>query len=46
MILEILLLSLFGLSWLVKGGAFPFLNDTETASEGTEAATAAGSGGR
>lgn len=29
MIIEILLLSLFGLSWLVKGGAFPFLNDKE-----------------
>lgn len=29
MILEILLLSLFGVSWLVKGEAFPFLNDTK-----------------
>ncbi len=29
MILEILLLSLFGFAWLVKGEAFPFLNDRE-----------------
>lgn len=29
MILEILLLSLFGFAWLVKGRAFPFLNDVE-----------------
>ena len=29
MILEILLLLLFGFAWLVKGRAFPFLNDTE-----------------
>lgn len=29
MILEILLLHLFGFSWLVKGEAFPFFNDTE-----------------
>ena len=29
MILEILLLTLFGISWLVKGEAFPFLNDEE-----------------
>lgn len=27
MIIEILLLSLFGIPWLVKGEAFPFLND-------------------
>lgn len=27
MILEIILLHLFGISWLVKGEAFPFLND-------------------
>ena len=27
MIIEILLLSLFGFAWLVKGRAFPFLND-------------------
>ena len=27
MILEILLLSLFGFAWLVKGDTFPFLND-------------------
>ncbi len=27
MIIEILLLSLFGIAWLVKGEAFPFLND-------------------
>ncbi|MCQ2346225.1 MAG: hypothetical protein MJZ82_05640 [Paludibacteraceae bacterium] len=33
MILEILLLSLFGLSWLVKGEAFPFLNDDEESEE-------------
>ena len=37
MILEILLLMLFGTSWLVKGHAFPFLNDVE------EEASAAGS---
>ncbi len=30
MYIEIILLSLFGLSWLVKGGAFPFLNDIES----------------
>ena len=29
MIMEILLLLLFGIAWLVKGEAFPFLNDTE-----------------
>lgn len=29
MLLEIALLSLFGFSWLVKGKAFPFLNDKE-----------------
>lgn len=29
MIVEIVLLSLFGISWLVKGEAFPFLNDEE-----------------
>lgn len=29
MILEILLLHLFGFAWLVKGEAFPFLNDEE-----------------
>lgn len=29
MIFEIVLLNLFGISWLVKGEAFPFLNDTE-----------------
>jgi hypothetical protein len=29
MILEIILLHLFGFAWLVKGGAFPFLNDKE-----------------
>lgn len=29
MIIEIVLLHLFGLSWLVKGEAFPFLNDTK-----------------
>jgi len=31
MIVEILLLHLFGLAWLVKGEAFPFLNDVEEA---------------
>lgn len=46
MILEILLLSLFGFSWLVKGEAFPFLNDTETAPEKAEAETAEGGGRR
>ena len=37
MILEILLLHLFGFAWLVKGEAFPFLNDkeeTETVTSG------------
>jgi len=29
MVVEILLLHLFGFAWLVKGGAFPFLNDIE-----------------
>lgn len=29
MLVEIILLSLFGISWLVKGEAFPFLNDTD-----------------
>ena len=29
MIIEIILLHLFGFSWLVKGGAVPFLNDKE-----------------
>ena len=29
MVFEIILLHLFGFSWLVKGGAFPFLNDPE-----------------
>lgn len=29
MIVEIILLHLFGISWLVKGEAFPFLNDEE-----------------
>lgn len=29
MLFEIILLTLFGISWLVKGEAFPFLNDTE-----------------
>lgn len=29
MIVEIILLHLFGISWLVKGEAFPFLNDVE-----------------
>jgi isoprenylcysteine carboxyl methyltransferase (ICMT) family protein YpbQ len=27
MIIEIVLLLLFGIAWLVKGQAFPFLND-------------------
>ena len=29
MIIEIILLHLFGFAWLVKGEAFPFLNDRE-----------------
>ena len=29
MILEVVLLMLFGFAWLVKGEAFPFLNDKE-----------------
>jgi hypothetical protein len=29
MIIEIILLHLFGFAWLVKGEAFPFLNDIE-----------------
>lgn len=29
MVFEIILLTLFGISWLVKGEAFPFLNDTK-----------------
>jgi hypothetical protein len=29
MVIEILLLHLFGLAWIVKGGFFPFLNDKE-----------------
>ena len=29
MIIEIILLNLFGFAWLVKGEAFPFLNDRE-----------------
>lgn len=29
MIIEIILLNLFGIAWLVKGEAFPFLNDIE-----------------
>ena len=33
MILEILLLHLFGFAWLVKGEAFPFLNDKEEATD-------------
>ena len=36
MILEIVLLLLFGIAWLVKGQAFPFLNDVE---EDTSAAS-------
>ena len=31
MIIEIILLTLFGFAWLVKGEAFPFLNDKEEA---------------
>ena len=34
MILEILLLLLFGFAWLVKGRAFPFINDAEEAGPG------------
>lgn len=33
MILEILLLSFFGIAWLVKGEAFGFLNDEEPAED-------------
>lgn len=33
MIVEIILLTLFGISWLVKGEAFPFLNDVEDKKE-------------
>ena len=29
MIVEIILLHLFGFAWLVKGEAFPFLNDVK-----------------
>ena len=42
MILEILLLLLFGIAWLVKGEAFPFLNDTEEDLAGAEIAETAG----
>lgn len=42
MILEILLLHLFGFAWLVKGEAFRFLNDKE---EDTSANTVTSSGG-
>ena len=42
MILEILLLHLFGFAWLVKGEAFRFLNDKE---EDTSANTVTASGG-
>ena len=41
MIIEIILLHLFGFAWLVKGGAFRFLNDTED-----EAVTASSGGVR
>ena len=30
MVIEILLLHLFGFAWIVKGEFFPFLNDRET----------------
>lgn len=33
MVIEIILLHLFGISWLVKGEAFPFLNDVEAPSK-------------
>jgi len=36
MIFEILLLTLFGVAWLVKGEAFPFLNDVEEAQDATK----------
>lgn len=36
MIVEILLLNLFGFAWLVKGEAFPFLNDVEEKVETAE----------
>ena len=41
MVIEIILLTLFGFSWLVKGQAFRFLNDTED-----EAVTASSGGVR
>ena len=34
LIIEIILLHLFGFAWLVKGEAFPFLNDKEEPEEG------------
>lgn len=37
MILEILLLHLFGFAWIVKGEFFPFLNDKEDPSSGPSA---------
>lgn len=43
MILEVVLLMLFGFAWLVKGHAFPFLNDTE-ADEAAKAAREAAGG--
>ena len=33
MVIEIILLHLFGFAWLVKGEFFPFLNDKEEAEE-------------
>ena len=35
MIIEIVLLHLFGFAWLVKGEAFPFLNDKEEVQAGS-----------
>ena len=43
MILEVILLILFGFAWLVKGHAFPFLNDTEEDEATKVAAEEAGS---
>ena len=41
MILEILLLHLFGFAWIVKGEFFPFLNDKEDLSDGSSSTSPA-----
>ena len=41
MILEILLLHLFGFAWIVKGEFFPFLNDKEDPSDGSSSTSPA-----